>query len=353
MRTIAALTGDRDPHEPMSKVAPAARSNTSGIVLSVDEALALAERALRHLGFSAEEARIIAANLVDAELCGYPALGLPRILTIAEDPRTKQPRKPVTVVGETPVSALIDGGNYVGFYAAYRATQIAIEKARASRFALVGVHNSYLSGRNAYYLELIARAGFAGIHLACGQPAVVPLGGKAPAFGTNPIAFGLPGEPHPLIFDMSTSAINYGDVVLASRLQQQLPEDVAIDAQGRPTRDPADALAGGILPFGGHKGYGLSFMIQALGLLAGAALPRGQVQDFGYLFLVFDPGLLIPPDQFKQQLSELIERVKATPRQPGVAEIRVPSERAFHERERRRAEGIVLERHLYDRINAL
>lgn len=327
--------------------------NKNCVKLSADEATTLGERALQHIGFSVEEAKVITAVLVDAELCGYSALGLPRILTISEHACMKEPRKPVSVVYETPVSALIDGGNYVGFYSVHRATQIAIEKARASRFALVGVHNSYLSGRNGYYLEMIARAGFVGIHFACGQPIVAPLGGMAPAFGSNPIAFGLPGKPHPFIFDMSTSAMNYGDVILASRLQKLLPEGTAIDAQGKPTREPAGALAGAILPFGGYKGFGLSLTIQALGLMAGAALPRRRVQDFAFLFIVFDPGLLIPPEHLERQLAELIERVKSTPRQPGVEEIRIPSERAFKERARRRVEGIVLERSLYNKINAL
>jgi L-2-hydroxycarboxylate dehydrogenase (NAD+) len=336
----------------MSEGAPG-RGTVNHVTLSAGEATALAERALQRIGFSGDEARIIAANLVDAELCGYPALGLARILTIAEHPRTRQPRTAVSVVHDTAVSALIDGGNYVGLYAVYRAAQIAVDKARASRIALVGVHNSYLSGRNAYYLEMIARAGFVGIHLACSRPVVVPPGGRVPAFGTNPIAFGLPAEPHPFIFDMGTAAVNHGDVVLASRLRQLLPEGVAVDAEGRPTRDPAAALAGGILPFGGHKGYGLSLTIQALGLLAGAALPRGEVQDFGFLFVVIDPGLLIPAEAFKRQLAELIDRVRSTPRQPGVEEIRIPSERASRERERRRREGIVVERRLYDSIDAL
>jgi LDH2 family malate/lactate/ureidoglycolate dehydrogenase len=328
-------------------------SSDAPVAFTVEQGLEFGQRALQRLGFTAEEAGIIATNLVDAELCGYPALGLTRILTISENPRFRQPRLPVKVVHETPLSALIDGGNYVGFYAVQRATLIAIEKARASRIALVGVHNSWLSGRNAYYVEQIARAGFIGIHLACSAPVVVPPGGRAPAFGTNPIAFGLPGTPDPVVFDMATSAINNGDVVLASRLQQLLPEGVAIDAEGRPTRDPLAALAGGILTFGGHKGYGLSFMVQALGLLAGAALPAGQVQDFGFLFIVFDPGLLISREQFAGQLAELIERVKSTPRQAGVDEIRIPSERAFCERERRRREGFTLDHRLHERIGAL
>lgn len=329
------------------------RGVAEGVVLSVAEATRLGERALERLGFSTEEASIIAANLVDAELCGYPALGLARVLTIAEHARMKQPRKAVSVVHETAVSATVDGGNTVGFYAVYRAAQIAIEKARTSRFAVVGVHNSYLSGRNAYYLEMIARAGYVGVHIACGPPVVAPLGGKLAALGTNPLAFGLPADPEPYIFDMGTSALNYGDVILASRLGQRLPEGAAIDAQGLPTRDPRAALAGAILPFGAHKGYGLSLTIQALGLLAGAALPSGRVQDFGFLFIVFDPALLVPTKQFKHQLAELIARVKATPRQPGHEEIRIPSESAFRARRRRRVEGFVLERRVYERIKAL
>jgi LDH2 family malate/lactate/ureidoglycolate dehydrogenase len=337
----------------MSTIAPTEPGGADEVVVSADDALALSERVMRRAGYSEDESRIIAANLLDAELCGYPALGLARLITIAEDPRTRQPRKPVSVVHETPVSALIDGGNYVGFYALHRAAEIAIEKARANRFALVGVHNSYLSGRNARYVEMIARAGFVCIHTACSEPYMVPLGGKVCAFGTNPIAFGLPGDPDPLIFDMGTSAITHSEVVLASRLRELLPEGVAVDAQGLPTRDAAAALAGGILPFGGHKGYGLSLMIQALGLAAGATLPRGRVQDFGFLFVVFDPGLLVPPEQFKLHLAELIRQIKSTPRQPGVEEIRIPSQRAFQERRRRRLEGMVLERRLYDSILAL
>jgi LDH2 family malate/lactate/ureidoglycolate dehydrogenase len=152
---------------------------------------------------------------------------------------------------------------------------------------------------------------------------------------------------------MGTSTLMRGEVILKARLQEQLPEGAAIDAEGRPTRDPAAALQGGILPFGGHKGYGLSCMIQALCLLAGTALPRGRVQDFGFLFVVFDPGLLIPAAQFKREIAELLRCIKATPRQPGVDSIRIPSERAFRERARRRRDGIVLERRIYEKIGAL
>jgi LDH2 family malate/lactate/ureidoglycolate dehydrogenase len=329
------------------------RDTPGTIRLSVAEASGLGARALQSLGFPDDEVHIILDQLIDNALCGYPFASLPRILAIAHDAKTKQSRQPVCVVHATPVSALLDGGNNVGYVAVYRAVQTAIDKARAHQFAVVGVYNSYYSGRNAYYMEMIAKAGFVGIHLASGQPHVVPPGGTRPALGTNPLCFGFPSAHGPVIFDMGTASLQWGEVLLHAHLGTPLPEGAGLDKDGRPTRDASEALLGGVLPFGGHKGYGLSFVVQAMGLLAGAALTRGQVQDYGFLFIALDPGLLIPADQFTRQVSELVDRLKATPRQPGGEEIRVPSERAFRERERRRVEGIVLERKVVEALNAL
>ena len=75
--------------------------------------------------------------------------------------------------------------------------------------------------------------------------------------------------------------------------------------------------------------------------------------DFGYLFVVFPPDLLMPAGQFKQQLAELVTKIKAMPRQPGVDEIRIPSERAFRERELRTVEGVLLERRVYAALLAM
>jgi LDH2 family malate/lactate/ureidoglycolate dehydrogenase len=328
-------------------------TNDATRVVPVDEARALGERALESIGFAADEARIITDHLIDSELCGYEFAGLPRVLTISEDARTRQARTPIKVVRETKLSLLLDGGNHTGYYAVHDATGRAIEKARAAGVAIVGLHNSYLSGRNAYYLEMIAKAGLVGFHIASALPVVLPHGGMRPALGTNPIAIGFPSRRGPIIFDMGTASMMRGEVILHSRVGRELPEGVALGADGHPTRNAADALLGGILPFGGHKGYGLSFAIQAMCLLAGAALPRNQVQDYGFLFVVFDPELLIPADQFKGQVEELIQRVKATPLRPGYSEILIPSERAFREREKRRKEGLRLAQPVYEKLAAM
>jgi len=323
------------------------------IRVSVDEATAIGARALHKIGFSQEDTDIILGQLIDNALCGYPFTSLPRILAIANDPKTKEPRRPIRVVHETPVSAMLDGGNNVGYVAVYKAADVAIEKAKAHGFSVVGMHDSYYSGRNAYYVEKVVRAGFVTLHTACGRPYVVPPGGTRPALGTNPICIGFPSSRGPFILDMGTAALQWGEVLLHAHLGKPLPDGVGVDRDGLPTRDATEALAGGVVPFGGHKGFGLSLAMQTMGLLGGAALPRGKVQDYGFTFITFAPDLLLPGDQFAEQVSALIDAVKATPRKAGVEEIRVPSERAFRERERRRREGIVLEQKVVDALNAL
>jgi LDH2 family malate/lactate/ureidoglycolate dehydrogenase len=106
-----------------------------------------------------------------------------------------------------------------------------------------------------------------------------------------------------------------------------------------------------LLPFGGYKGFGLALMMQALGLLAGFG-PNGE-RDYGYLFIAFKPDLLGPADVFEREVTHLLERVKATPRQSGVNEIRIPSERAFRSRERALREGLEVDRLVYDALVAL
>src|SRR5688572_15141437 len=312
--------------------------------LSVTEARALGEQALQHVGYDGEGARIIVDQLVDNALCGYKFAGLPRILAIAGDEKTRKTRVPVQIVHETPVSALLDGGKNVGYIVAYRAAEVAIRKARASGMASVGAYNSYYSGRNAYFVEKIVREGLVAFHASSAHPRVLPPGAARPMLGTNPICFGFPSDDGPVIFDMGTASFMWGEVMLHAHLKEPLPEGVGFDEKGRPSRDAVEVLKGGVAPFGGHKGYGLSFAIQALGILAGAGLAKGEVRDYGFLFWAVDPDAMLSGGEFKRQMSEYVRQIKATPRQPGVDEIRIPSERAMRERERRRREGIVVDR---------
>jgi LDH2 family malate/lactate/ureidoglycolate dehydrogenase len=317
--------------------------------LSASEAQTLAEQALGKIGYDAEEARIIADHVVDAALCGYEYSGLPKILNVAEHRQLRQPRRPLRALRETPLSALFDGGNNNGMVAMYRATQVAIAKAREHGMSVVGVNNSWVSGRSAYYVEMVARAGLIGIHSVSSRIHVAAPGSSGPATGTNPIAFGFPTSQEPFVVDLGTSAFMGTDLIFQDRRNAVLPEGVAIDAQGLPTRDPAQVHA--ILPFGGYKGFALALAMQALGVLAGSGL--GDDKTYGYLIMAIKPDLLVPLEDFQRDMSEMLARVKATPRQPGVDEIRMPSERAFRERARSLRDGIEIDRKIYDVLLAL
>lgn len=321
------------------------------IALSIDAARELALGALAGIGFDGGESRIIVDHVIDAALCGYEYSGLPKILNVAENPRLRLTRHPMRIEHETPQSIQYDAGNTVGMIAVFHATQAAIRKARESAIAVVGIRNSWTSGRGAYYMEMIARAGMIGVHTVSSLPQVAPLGGARPALGTNPISFGFPGEEEPLLVDVGTSSLMFTDLALRARRGELLPEGVAIDAHGEPTRDPLAAQLGAALPFGGHKGYALAVAIHALGVFAGAT-GHGD-QGYGYLIIAMRPDLLLPLETYRSRLAESIARIKATPRLAGTQEILVPSERAFRERERMLREGICIDAKVHRSLLAL
>ena len=112
----------------------------------------------------------------------------------------------------------------------------------------------------------MAAHGLAAIALCPSYASVAPAGGTDPLLGTNPFAFSWPrpgGEPY--VFDFATSVAARGEIELKRRAGEPLPEGWALDAAGRPTTDPEAALAGAMLPFGGHKGSAISTMIELLG----------------------------------------------------------------------------------------
>lgn len=318
--------------------------------LSVAEAQLLGEQALVSIGLLPEEAKITATHLVDAAMCGYDFAGLNRILILADRPEMKAPRTPITIVKETPVSALLDGGNHVGYVAIMRAAEIGIEKARQSGIALIGMQNSWFGGRATHYLEKIGRAGLGAIYAVSSTPTVVPPGALEKSLGTNPLAFVLPGKADPFIFDMGTSSVMSGELLLNAFLGEDFPEICGIDKHGNPSRNASELLEGGVFPFGGHKGYGLSLVVQALGLLGGARFRGGSVTDFGYFIIVFDPELLMPAGQFESELDELLARIRNLPTQPGESAIRIPTERGFREREIRRRQGILVGKRVHERL---
>jgi LDH2 family malate/lactate/ureidoglycolate dehydrogenase len=323
--------------------------------LTVAEARELGEAAMRGAGYDDAEARILTAHVLDAALCGYEYSGLPKLLNVVDYPLFRRPRHPVTVLRETASTAVLDGGNNTGMVAAYRAAEATIARAAASGLAIVCFGNTWMTGRSAYYCEMISRTGLVVIHTVASPPAVAPFGGTKPALGTNPIAFGFPTEGDPLVIDMGTSAFMGTDLQFRSRLGTPIPDGVALGPDGQPTTDARTARRGALLPFGGpeggYKGFGLALAMDALGALAAGARQAGDVS--GYMFIAFKPDLFLPPEDYRHEVSRRIDTIKATPRRTGVEEIRIPGERGYKTRARLMRSGIEIDRKIYDALGRL
>ncbi len=325
------------------------------IRLSLADARALGEAAMRGAGYDGEEARILTDHVLDAALCGYEYSGLPKLLNVVDDPHFRLPRRPIAMLREMGASAMIDGGNNTGMLAAYRAAQACIERAEANGLAIVCLANTWMTGRSAYYCEMIARAGMVAIHTVAAPAAVAPFGGARAALGTNPIAFGFPTEADPLVIDMGTSSFMATDLQFRERLGVPIPDGVALGPDGQPTRDASAARQGALLPFGGpdggYKGFGLALAMDALGALAAGVRPADAIS--GYVFIAFKPELFLPLADYRREVTRRIDTIKATKRQTGVREIRIPGERSHIMRVRLAREGIEIDRKIHDALRRL
>ncbi len=314
---------------------------TDRVRMTVAEAQALGEAAMRGAGYAA--------------LCGYEYSGLPKLLNVVDAADFKLPRRPMATLRETGPTALLDGGNNTGMVAAYRAARATIERAQAHGLAIVCLANTWMTGRSAYYCEMIARAGLVVIHTVASPPNVAPFGGAQRALGTNPIAFGFPTEGDPLVIDMGTSAFMATDLQFRDRIGAPLPPGVALGPDGQPTTDASVAKHGTLLPFGGpeggYKGFGLALAMDALGALAAGTREADSVT--GYMFIAFKPDLFVSAEAYRHEVSQRIATIKATPRQDGVSEIRIPGERGYRTRARLMREGIEIDRKIHTALGRL
>ena len=310
--------------------------------LTVEQARDLADRTMQSIGHDAGDARLIADHLIDCELRGVTYGGLARAVSIAERLLTTGvSTRPITVVKETPVSASIDGGDRIGYVVAHRAMVVAIEKASASGIAIVGACNTWYTGMLSYYAEMAARRGMVSIIASNASPWVAPYGATEGRFGTNPICVGFPGADEPVIWDIGTSAIMHAEVKLADTLGQRLPEDVAFDAAGQPTRAPMAALAGAFAAWGGHKGSGLGMVVQLFGVLAGSPALPPELAGFGMVIIAVRPDLLTSPDEFERSVAAYADTVRGARPIPGGPPVRMPFDRSRAERKRRLAEDVI------------
>jgi uncharacterized oxidoreductase len=236
----------------------------------------------------------------------------------------------------------------------------SLAKARAHGLAATGLLNCNHVGRLGEWVQMAADAGMISLAFCNGggaRGAVAPFGGAARLLGTNPVAAAVPvaGQP-PLVIDFATSAVAEGKLRVARNRGKSIPEGWILDSAGRPSTNPHDFYNGGVLlPAAGHKGYGLSLLVELLGgLLTGNGSP--VLPDFGtgngVLFLVIAAGVFRPAEAFLADAAALCEQVKAVPPAEGFAEVMLPGEPEQRSAARRRAEGVAVDEATWGQLGA-
>jgi L-2-hydroxycarboxylate dehydrogenase (NAD+) len=322
--------------------------------IGADEIKKLGTDVLTRHGMQADHADIVLDHLIDASMSGHAFAGPPRIFSIVEMLRKVGPGDPIRTIRESASFAVIDGGGVTGYVTSLMAIDKAVALAKQTGVGIVGVHNSWFSGRLSYYVDRAARAGMVAIHTASSRAVVAPHGSIDKLLGTNPVAMAFPAEDDPLVIDFGTSAVALGEVLLRQRSGRALPEETAVDEEGHPTTDPSEALAGAMLAWGGPRGSALAIAVQVLGALAGGAAPAEDFQGSGFFFLVFDPAMMMPSEKFKAQVSSLIGDINESRPVPGSPAVRIPGAHGHKHRKEGRVRGkIDLDEKVYAGLLAL
>jgi L-2-hydroxycarboxylate dehydrogenase (NAD+) len=195
-----------------------------------------------------------------------------------------------------------------------KATKLACELATQHGVGIVVSNHTFSSsGAIGFFSRSIAADGFIGLVCVGTPPFVAPSGSAEPKLGTNPLSYAFPTSEGSVVFDTATAAMAFFGVVEAKLKGEPLPEGIAFDSDGKPTTDAAKALEGSVGTFAGHKGFGLSLLVQLLGgpfadaAFAGVNKEKGA----GTFVLAIDPGLLVGKDEFLKGADELTRQIKS------------------------------------------
>lgn len=307
--------------------------------ISIADARQLAADVFTAAGMEPAHSAMIADHVLYAEASGETSGGMARVLALAEEFRDRPKTTAIKVEDKTRSSAMVDGGGHTGYVTSMIAMDKAIACARDTGFGLVGMSNAWFSGQLSYYVLRAAEAGFIAIHCCGAKARVAPTGGIDAILGTNPVTFGFPADPRPVVIDIGTSMVTVAHLMMRQKLGQPLDEGVGIDRDGNPSTDPAAVWTGAMNHWGGHRGYGIALAVHLFGILGGGLPVIRDVSDSGFLFLVVNPELLMPLSEFKAKASELVNALENSRPAKGVAKVRVHGMTSARHREAFYARG--------------
>ena len=317
-------------------------------------------------GSEPREARLVAENLVMANLLGHDSHGIgmiPRYVDALLEGGLAANQHPKATLDAGAMLAL-DGCKGYGQTIGHESMQMAIERAQRHGSCIMVLANSHHLGRIGHWAEMAVAQGLVSIHFVnvISHARVAPYAGRDARFGTNPVCIGipLPGEK-PFLLDMATASVAQGKMRVAHNKREKVAPGLLIDDQGRPTDDPRYAVVpplGAILAFGGHKGYGLAVACELLG----GALTGGGTWHYdeskkqrvlnGMLTIVIDPARLGTAAAFQSETRQFVEWLRKGRPAPGADRVRLAGEPERETRAKREREGISVDDNTWKEILA-
>jgi LDH2 family malate/lactate/ureidoglycolate dehydrogenase len=330
---------------------------------------------LRAWGLDEDAVTVTADAMTHTDVSGIDSHGISMFVSYERLQRSGHlnTRARPSVLRETPVTALVDAQHGFGHPAAAAAMRIAIDKAARTGLAAVSVVNSHHFGAAGYYAAKAAEAGMLGLVTTSARTTgVVPTGGAEPRLSTNPLAFAAPARRHePFLLDMATSTVAINKIKVHDLADLPIPAGWFVDPDGHPVTDAGAALhaaweglGGGLTPLGGpgttgggHKGYGLSVMVEILSSALSGGTPAatradGSPDNIGHFCLALDPGTFRDPDDVLDSVDRIIDTMHATRPADG-AEVLVAGEPESRARAERATDGIPLPAGLLTRLREI
>jgi LDH2 family malate/lactate/ureidoglycolate dehydrogenase len=312
------------------------------------------EQLLRKVGVPDDQAALIAAVIVEAELRGIGSHGVLRLPAYIQRVQagTLTARTELKALRERGAAVLLDAQHGFGQVAGVLAMEQALRRAESHGTCIVGVRNVGHFGIAAYYAMMALPRKMIGIVSANAAASMAPWGGRAAMLGTNPICVAVPtGGEVDIVLDMASSVAARGKIRLAVSRRERIPLGWALDAQGEPTDDPQAAMQGTLLPIGGPKGYGLALAVDILaGVLTGSSygahIPSlheaAEPASSGFMVQALDVAAFSEPAAFERDIQAMIAEIRDSPRAANVDRIYLPGELEWRTKQERLELGVPL-----------
>lgn len=313
-------------------------------------------KALTACGMSEKDGRITADVLVTADTWGVFTHGTRSLPDYVHKVKAGgiDPRAVPQVVDEGLGWAILDGHAAMGMVTSYRAMETAIQIAKIAGIAYVGVKDGTHFGPAGYYASMALAEDMVGLAISNADPNMTVSGGKGRILGNNPLAFAAPaGKERPILLDIAMSTVAAAKIFTAQKQGKPIPDTWLADGDGLPTTDKsAWPQPGGLLPIGGHKGYGLALMVEVLAAVCTGAgilkeVPSWHMEmstrtNTGHAFVVVNVGAMLPIEHFKARMDGMIRAIKGSPKAKGSERIYLPGEMEWETREAALKNGIEL-----------